>query len=49
MHIDAGVVKLNDLLDWREVHEEDFRYLSIIARYVLCVPATSVSSEINFV
>jgi hypothetical protein len=22
MHIDAGVVKLNDLLDWREVHEE---------------------------
>jgi hypothetical protein len=45
MHIEAGHVKLNDLLDWWKNQEKEFKHLSRIARHVLSVPATSASSR----
>jgi hypothetical protein len=48
MHVDAGHVKFNDLLDWCKGQEKEFKHLSRIDRHVLCVPATSASSERNF-
>jgi hypothetical protein len=47
MHIDARHIKLKDLLDWWKNQEKEFKHLSI-ARHVLCVPATSASSERTF-
>jgi hypothetical protein len=47
LHIDAGHVKINDLLDWWK-NQQEFKHLSRIPRHVHCVPATSASSERNF-
>jgi hypothetical protein len=44
MHIDAGIVKLNDLVDWWKNQEKEFKHPS---RHVLCVPATSAAGHVQ--
>lgn len=46
MHINVSQANLSDLLDWWKNHEEEFSYLSKVARNVLCMPATSASNEV---
>jgi hypothetical protein len=47
MHIDAGHVKINDLLDWWKTQEKEFKHLSRIAKHVLLYlpPAELVVQE----
>jgi hypothetical protein len=47
MHIDAGHVKINDLLYWWKTQEKEFKHLSRIARHVLVYlqPAELVVQE----
>ncbi len=44
MEYDEGL----DILSWWHKHANDYPGLSIVAKNILCVMATSAASEINF-